>query len=424
MSESIINKNTSLDLFDMTEIKKTNYNEKKSEIKIERHDTSTPENPNLHKLTTENCKLHLQVKLLSQNLENIKDGKMIGLEKLDEFQNIQNIALKQENIQLSNTKIRLETINEQYKHEMEKLKAKVEEHKSKYIHSKNNFQCEVNKLSNTKLNQDKKIENLLEKLKSSELNCSKFDIKLKEVSQRLLLYESRLKHMSGMNPEQFDHPINSDSGFSGKKNARPTRKKKRRSFNNMNKLLERENVTVTNFDTNALSINIDRETTIKDAIKDLKLTDMKYWRSDQVLTWLTFDVGLPIYSQMCAGNIRSGKVLYGISEQELYIALGVSNNLHKRKIKMVLNEYKSMKTIKFLHSRDISVQYVNQIWLEEIGLPQFSQSFLAAAIDGRMLNTLTRKDLERHLGINRKPHYISILCGIQFLKSMDYNLEK
>uniref|UniRef100_A0A8C2X160 SAM domain-containing protein n=1 Tax=Cyclopterus lumpus TaxID=8103 RepID=A0A8C2X160_CYCLU len=48
--------------------------------------------------------------------------------------------------------------------------------------------------------------------------------------------------------------------------------------------------------------------------------------------------------------------------------------------------------------------WVAKAWLSDVGLPQYSQAFHNHLVDGRLLNSLTRRDLERHLNITKKFH--------------------
>ncbi len=67
--------------------------------------------------------------------------------------------------------------------------------------------------------------------------------------------------------------------------------------------------------------------------------------------------------------------------------------------------------------------WVAHRWLADIGLPQYSPGFEAQLVDGRLLNVLSRKDLERHLGVNRKFHQASLLHGVELLRRLDFDKE-
>ena len=67
--------------------------------------------------------------------------------------------------------------------------------------------------------------------------------------------------------------------------------------------------------------------------------------------------------------------------------------------------------------------WVAKAWLSDVGLPQYSQAFHTHLVDGRMLNSLTRRDLERHLNITKKFHQVSLLLGIELLHLLSFDKE-
>lgn len=67
--------------------------------------------------------------------------------------------------------------------------------------------------------------------------------------------------------------------------------------------------------------------------------------------------------------------------------------------------------------------WVAKAWLSDMGLPQYSQAFHNHLVDGRLLNSLTRRDLERHLNITKKFHQVSLLLGIELLHLLNFDKE-
>ena len=67
--------------------------------------------------------------------------------------------------------------------------------------------------------------------------------------------------------------------------------------------------------------------------------------------------------------------------------------------------------------------WVAHRWIKDCGLPQYSQVFEEHLVDGRLLNALTKKDLEKHLGIHRKFHQMSILHAVQLLRHINFDKE-
>lgn len=67
--------------------------------------------------------------------------------------------------------------------------------------------------------------------------------------------------------------------------------------------------------------------------------------------------------------------------------------------------------------------WVATSWLSDVGLPQYSQTFQSHLVDGRVLNSLNRRDLERFLNISDQFHQTSLLLGIQLLQMLSFDKE-
>ena len=59
-----------------------------------------------------------------------------------------------------------------------------------------------------------------------------------------------------------------------------------------------------------------------------------------VLAWLEVECQMSIYSQMCYENIKSGKVLLELTDAELEAGLGIANTMHRRKLRLAIEEYR------------------------------------------------------------------------------------
>ena len=59
-------------------------------------------------------------------------------------------------------------------------------------------------------------------------------------------------------------------------------------------------------------------------------------------------------------------------------------------------------------------------WLDDVGLPQYKDSFLEARIDGRVLNFLTVDDLFQ-LKVTNLLHHLSLKRGIQVLRENNFD---
>ena len=53
--------------------------------------------------------------------------------------------------------------------------------------------------------------------------------------------------------------------------------------------------------------------------------------------------------------------------------------------------------------------WVSQVWIKDLGLKQYSSVFESQMIDGRLLNVLTKKDMEKYLNVNKKFHQVGYI---------------
>lgn len=64
-----------------------------------------------------------------------------------------------------------------------------------------------------------------------------------------------------------------------------------------------------------------------------------------VLAWLEVECQMPMYSQMCYENIKSGKVLLELSDAELEAGLGMGNTMHRRKLRLAIEDYRDPSSV-------------------------------------------------------------------------------
>ncbi|XP_035828625.1 kazrin isoform X2 [Aplysia californica] len=151
---------------------------------------------------------------------------------------------------------------------------------------------------------------------------------------------------------------------------------------------------------------------------------MKDWRAHQVLAWLEITLAMPMYAQNCLLNVKSGRVLLGLSDSELSSALGVTNTMHRRKLRLAIEQHRNPNDIKYPKASEMDPTWVAHRFLPDLGLPQYTEVFEEQLCDGPILNTLTRRDLEKHFSVHRKFHQTSILHAIELLRRIDFNKEK
>ncbi|KAK5621458.1 hypothetical protein CRENBAI_005987 [Crenichthys baileyi] len=155
-----------------------------------------------------------------------------------------------------------------------------------------------------------------------------------------------------------------------------------------------------------------------------RTTPMSQWRAGTVQAWLEVVMAMPMYIRTCSENVKSGKVLLGLTDEDLELGLGVNSLMHRRKLRLAIEDYRDAENGKELSkAADLDHHWVAKAWLSDVGLPQYSQAFHTHLVDGRMLNSLTRRDLERHLNITKNFHQVSLLLGIELLQSFNFDKE-
>ncbi|KRZ49973.1 Liprin-beta [Trichinella nativa] len=136
------------------------------------------------------------------------------------------------------------------------------------------------------------------------------------------------------------------------------------------------------------------------------------WDADQLSEWLC-ELGLSCYITDCRRSIQSGRHLINMSDIEVEKILGMKNPLHRKRLKIALSAIESAGTVVKAAER----------WLDDIGLPQYRESFANYRIDGIMLDELTVDDL-LHMHITSALHHASIRRGIQMLRMSGYSLNR
>uniref|UniRef100_A0A8C4DM13 Kazrin, periplakin interacting protein b n=1 Tax=Dicentrarchus labrax TaxID=13489 RepID=A0A8C4DM13_DICLA len=153
-------------------------------------------------------------------------------------------------------------------------------------------------------------------------------------------------------------------------------------------------------------------------------TCMSLWRAGAVQAWLEVVMGMPMYTRTCSENVKSGKVLLGLTDEDLELGLGISNPIHRRKLRLAIEDYRRAEGDQGLSkASEMDHHWVATSWLSDVGLPQYSQSFQTHLVDGRVLNSLSRRDLERFLNISDQYHQTSLLLAIQLLQMLSFDKE-
>lgn len=146
-------------------------------------------------------------------------------------------------------------------------------------------------------------------------------------------------------------------------------------------------------------------------LREASQVPMERWRASQVLAWLDVALGMPQYSSRCSENIKSGKVLLELNDVELETGIGLVHPMHKKKMRLAIEEQRRPDLIRYPSIGQLGHTWVVSEWLPDIGLPQYAENFLNSMVDARMLDTLSKKELEKYLGVTRKFHQASIVHG-------------
>nr|CAD7431550.1 unnamed protein product [Timema monikensis] len=156
-------------------------------------------------------------------------------------------------------------------------------------------------------------------------------------------------------------------------------------------------------------------------VKQLPDIPFADWDSDAISQWL-HDLGLEIYAADAKRWVKSGAQFLAASSQEIDKELGIKNLLHRKKLQLAL-----LSKQEAVASLDpplgpaglLDTSWVLR-WLDDAGLPQHKEAFLATRVDGRVLHRLTMDDLAV-LHVTSHLHIASLRRGIQVLR--DHNFD-
>jgi hypothetical protein len=153
------------------------------------------------------------------------------------------------------------------------------------------------------------------------------------------------------------------------------------------------------------------------------MQNINEWPIEKVKHWLE-QIGMQ-QSQIKNGlkYIKNGKALTSLSDNELERIFLIGNTLHKRKLRLALDDLKSPEKCKYPKMNEITNDWICNVWLREIGLVQFKSIFRLNLIDGRVLNSLQKKDLEKYMSIHKRNNQISLLIAIDFLRKFEFDIE-
>jgi hypothetical protein len=145
----------------------------------------------------------------------------------------------------------------------------------------------------------------------------------------------------------------------------------------------------------------------------------KEWDTEMLCVWFE-EMGLDYVIENARKWLKTGDELLTCAPQDIDKELNLRSPLHRKKIILAMADFADQDADESLKNAGrLDTAWVLR-WLDDLGLPQYKDEFMAARVDGRVLHRLTYDDLAV-MHVNSCLHVASLKSGIKLLREQNFN---